>query len=509
MKDTVFIFLLSFLCAAVYAEDKSILDFRASTESVNNAVAIQNAIDACASTGGGIVHFPSGVFLTSTVFLKTNVHLNLHAGAVLRGVTNLNAYEGNAIIVGESIRDASIHGLGRIDGQGNDSNFQLGDGKGRRPHVILLDKCTNIKVKDVFLYNSASWTLKLANCDGVQVDNIRIYSHGNYNCDGIDINSKNVVISNCIIDCDDDGICFKTDAPGFAVEHVTVTNCIVASNCNGIKFGTGSFDKFKNISISNCVIRKASENNMRNWKKLLRGVTSDTTVISGIALEVVDGGIMDQVTITNISMQDIQTPLFIRLGNRHGAGTLKNVVISNIIASNESLITSSITGIPGHYIENVTIRDILFSYVGGAEKKDAAVIVLEKEKEYPENRMFGSVLPAYGFYVRHVKNLTMENIQCRVRNIDSRPAFIFDDVHNIWLNDFQVSVPAEGSPIIKLIESSDVSITGFRSTESVPLFLSVEGKNTANINIGSNNSDKIQQKVFYDKQIKKSEIKGL
>lgn len=509
MKKAIQIILLSLFSIYLYGEEKSISDFGASQNSVNNAVAIQATIDACALSGGGTVHIPSGIYLTSTVYLKTNVHLNLHAGAVLRGITDPNAYNGRAIIVGESINNASIRGEGCIDGQGNHANFQFGDDKGGRPNVVLFDNCSSIKIKDVFLYNSASWTLRLANCDGVQVNNIRIYSHGNHNCDGIDINSKNVVISNCIIDCDDDGICLKTDTPGFDVEHVAITNCIIASNCNGIKFGTGSFGAFRNVSISNCVIRKASENNIRNWKKILRGVSADTTVISGIALEVVDGGIMDQVTITNISMRDVQTPLFIRLGNRRGAGILKNVTISNIIAHNESLITSSITGIPGHYVENVSIRDIIFNYTGGAEKKDADIIVPEKEKEYPENRMFGPVLPAYGMYIRHVKNLTMENIQCRVRNADPRPAFIFDDVHNVWLNNFQTSVPTEGNPVIKLIESSDVFVSGFRTGENVPLFMQVEGKSTKNIDIRSNDFETIQKRVSLDKQIKKSEIKGL
>jgi len=508
MKKTVLIILLSFLCIGMYAEDKSIVDYGATQKSVNNAVAIQKAIDAVALSGGGTVHIPSGIYLTSTVFLKDNVHLNIHAGAILRGVTDLNAYEGSAIVVGQSVKNVSIQGLGKIDGQGDHANFQFGDGKGKRPHVVLLEECSDVKIKDIFLYNSASWTLKLARSNGVQIDNIRIYSHGNHNCDGIDINSKNVTISNCIIDCDDDGICFKTVTPGFDVEHVTVTNCVIRSNCNGIKFGTESFEAFRNITISNCVIHKASESNVRNWKKMLRGITEDITVISGIALEVVDGGTMDQVTITNISMQDIQTPLFIRLGNRRGAGTLKNVTISNIIANNESLITSSITGIPGHYVENVNIRDILFNYTGGAQKEDANIVVPEKINEYPENRMFGPVLPAYGFYVRHVKNLTMENIQCRVRNADPRPAFIFDDVHNAWLNNFQASVPSMENPILKLVGSSDVLVSGFRAQESIPLFMQVEGANTKNIDIRSNNLEKVLKKVSFDQQVNPAEIKG-
>ena len=242
---------------------------------------------------------------------------------------------------------------------------------------------------------------------------------------------------------------------------------------------------------------------------MLRGISADTTVISGIALEVVDGGIMDRVVINNISMQDIQTPIFIRLGNRRGNGVLKNVTISNIVAENESLITSSITGIPGHYVENVTLRDITFTYTGGADEKDASIVVPEKISEYPENRMFGPVLPAYGLYVRHVKNLTIENIQCRVRKPDYRPAFIFDDVHDASLNNFQADVSLGKSPIIRIDNSSDILLSRFRATDNVPLFLKVNGADSQRIDIRDNDFDKIKRKVEYDKKVKKSEILGL
>ena len=506
------VLLMSLLClwgVGMQGADTSILDFGAHQNSVDNTKAIQAAIDSCALTGGGTVHIPSGTYLTSTIFLKSNVHLYLHGGSILKGVTDPKAYQGKAVVVGENIRNASVRGEGCIDGQGNHQNFQFGDDKGRRPHVILFERCQNVQVKDVFLYNSASWTLRCSNSDGIRINSIKLYSHGNHNCDGIDINSRNVVISDCIIDCDDDGICFKTDAPGFDVEHVTVSNCVISSNCNGIKFGTGSFNAFRNISVSNCVIRKASENNIRTWSKMLRGISADTTVISGIALEVVDGGIMDRVVINNISMQDVQTPIFIRLGNRRGNGVLKNVTISNIVAENESLITSSITGIPGHYVENVTLRDITFTYTGGADEKDASIVVPEKISEYPENRMFGPVLPAYGLYVRHVKNLTIENIQCRVRKPDYRPAFIFDDVHNASLNNFQADVSLGKSPIIRIDNSSDILLSRFRATDNVPLFLKVNGADSQRIDIRDNDFDKIKRKVEYDKKVKKSEILGL
>ena len=506
------ILLLGFFClAAAYmrGDDASILDFGAAQDAANNAKAIQSAIDHCAATGGGTVHVLPGVYQTSTVFLKDNVHLYLHGGSTLRAVPDPQAYsrDSRAVVVAQNAENVSVRGEGCIDGQGNHANFQFGDEKGNRPHVILFDRCRNVQVKDVFLYNSASWTLRCAASDGIRISGVKIYSHGNYNCDGIDVNSRNVTISDCLIDCDDDGICFKTEIPGFDVEHVTVSNCVIASNCNGIKFGTGSFHAFRNISISNCVIRKASENNIRSWRKMLRGITADTTVISGIALEVVDGGVMDRVAISNISMQDVQTPSFIRLGNRRGSGTLKNVLISNVVAQSESLITSSITGIPGSYVENVTLRDIFLSNAGGANEEDARMEVPEKVNQYPENRMFGPVLPAYGFYVRHVENLTMENIQCEVRHEDARPAFVFDDVHRVSLSNFQADVPRGGSPVVRLVNASDVSLSGFRAgEETVPLFIKVEGGTSRGIHASDNDFIRVSKKAELDKAVKKSEV---
>jgi len=496
------LFLIALGRTPAIAGDVSITDFGARTDSPNNTEAIQKAIDQCSATGGGIVNVPLGTFHIGSIFLKDGVNLRLHLGAVLKAIPDTGMYERRGFISGFKVRNASITGEGTIDGSGDHANFQFGNAQGPRPNLVRLTECSDMVIKDVSLINSASWTLRLHLCDGVRVNGIKIMSHGNWNCDGIDINSRNVVISDCIVDCDDDAICFKSEVTDYIVENVTVTNCIVASSCNAIKFGTGSLGGFRNIAISNCAIRKVSGNDVQKWTTRISGVTAETTVISGIALEVVDGGFMDRIVISNITMQDVQTPLFIRLGNRKGTGTLKNVIISGIVARNESLITSSITGIPGHCVENVTIRDIFFDYVGGGDEKDAAMIVPEKESAYPENRMFGYVLPAYGLYVRHVKNLTIENFQCVTQRPDARPVFIFEDVSNLWLNNFQATIPTNNAPIVRLVESSDVVVSGFRTQQIVPLFMKAEGKSCKNIDIRSNDFSRIQKKTILDGTIK-------
>lgn len=191
---------------------------------------------------------------------------------------------------------------------------------------------------------------------------------------------------------------------------------------------------FKNITISNCVIYKASEDNRRHWKDKFpwMGITSDKTVIAGIALECVDGGEMEQISIMNITMKDVQTPIFIRAGDRKRVSpdkisTIKNIQISQIMAVSESLLASSITGIPESRIENVSISQVKIISPGGTNQ-EYQPSVPEKRAGYPENRMFGNILPASGFYVRHVDNICFHDVKIQTRLPDKRPSFYMDDV---------------------------------------------------------------------------------
>jgi len=187
------------------------------------------------------------------------IKLLLHANAVIQGSVNPADYQKGGFVVDEDIENASISGGGTIDGQGNHKNFQFGNNLGPRAHLLFFTRCRNMVVKDVTLRNSGMWTFRMVFCDGVRVQGVYIYAHGNFNNDGLDIDSKNVLVSDCRIDCDDDALCFKSDYSGYVVEHVVVTNCILSSNCNAIKFGAASHGGFRNIVISNCVIHKTSE----------------------------------------------------------------------------------------------------------------------------------------------------------------------------------------------------------------------------------------------------------
>ena len=413
----------------------------------DNAPAIQKAIDKVSRAGGGTVTVPAGDFLTGPIELKSGVELHLEMGAKLLGIADIAAYE-NAhwvnsegkksphcgLIYANGQKDIAVTGLGTIDGQGGDPAFNVGKADpGGRPMIILFRDCKNVVVKDVRLENSAHWVEYYTDCEGVRVSGIKVYSHCNYNNDGIDIESKDVVVENCIFDCEDDAICLK-GAGDRLCENVSVTNCVAASNCNAVKLGTGSSVGYRNVSISNITIRRASEDNFRHWSTKIKGITAPTTVISGIAVEVVDGGICENINISNIAMRDVQTPIFIRMGRRGSdcsASSLRAVTISGVTAVSESMMSSSITGVPGLYPEDIYLSDIDITAPGGGTAEMAKAVVPEVEAKYPENRQFGHSLPASGLYIRHANNVYLSNVRFHFREPDARPLIVTDDCKNI------------------------------------------------------------------------------
>ncbi len=113
-----------------------------------------------------------------------------------------------------------------------------------------------------------------------------------------------VTISNVTGDSDDDGITIKSTSKLIS-EYITITNCILSSHCSALKFGTESTGGYRNIVISNCVIKPSAQ---------VSTIYGRPAGISGIALEVVDGGTMENISISNMVIEGPEVPLFIRLG---------------------------------------------------------------------------------------------------------------------------------------------------------------------------------------------------
>jgi polygalacturonase len=499
--------------------------------------AINTAIGAAAAAGGGIVLFPAGNYLSHSIRLKSNVTLQLDPGATIVAADAVsggpaydlaepnpwNMYQDfghshfhNSLIWGEGLENIGIVGTGRIWGKGlsrgTGAPNALTPGVGNKS--IGLRECHNVLLRDFSILHGGHFGILATGVDNLTIDNLKIDT----NRDGMDVDAcRNVRISNCYVNSPwDDGICLKADySLGRAkqTEFVTISDCYV-SGCwqegtlldgsyrkfdsgvrvsrNGrIKFGTESNGGFRNITISNCVFEGCQ----------------------GLALETVDGALLEDVTVTNISMRDIVgAPIFMRLGARMRGpdgvpvGTLRRVIVSNLVCSNsESGLGSIISGIPGHLIEDVKISGVQIIHQGGGTREDAAYRPPEYEDMYPEPNMFtggprpngrapdGSWIPegaprpaaapvtgrgaapapaapargnapaapavrhnmpSHGFYLRHVKGIQFSDIEIRAAKDDLRPAFVLDDVHDADFS--RVSAPqVAGAPIFALHDVSN------------------------------------------------------
>lgn len=448
MKKLNLILLFSIVAHFCFAEDINILTSGANPdgETLNTKI-IQNAIDKVSESGGGTVIIPPGKFLTGSLVLKTGVTLEIRKGATLLGSKNLEDYlniqpDFVALRTGQPTRQLifaenqswiGIKGQGTIDGQGAAFSSKMkGDDPGvTRPHIIQLINCKNVKIEDVHMRNSGGWMQHYLGCEKLQIRGISVYNHCNKNNDGIDIDGcHDVVINECIVDSDDDGICLKSTSPKWC-RNVVVSNCVVKSHCNALKMGTETTGGFQNVIFSNCTVSPSAD------KDPIYGTIHGQSAIS---VEMVDGGILDQVNYNNIVVSETDCPIFVRLGNRArkytasapepGIGTLRNVTISNVTATTSSKTASNITGIPGAMAENISLSNIFITNLSSGTAEEAEMKVPEKDKAYPTAGMFGNTLPASGFFIRHVRNITMDNVQLFVKGENVRPAFILHDVHD-------------------------------------------------------------------------------
>ena len=444
-------------------KDVNIIDFGAVGDGKTlNTLAIQKTIDNCAQNGGGRVVVPKGTFLTGGFVLKSDIDFHLQEGAVVLGSPYMKDYQKRellrdaryqkylryALVFAQGAENITVSGTGTLNG-----NALLGEsfkefqksGEYKRPCLLWFDECENILVKDITYKNSAMWTETYSLCKNVHVDNITVTENYFFNADGCNmLDCEDFIIENCDINAMDDGICLK-GYTNKGCKRGIIRNNKVRSICNGIKMGTDSSGGFRDIVIENNKV----------WQ----------TGISGIALEITDGGTMENVTVRNLKMDVVATPLFIMLSNRNRKvrgdlivpqGIIRNIHIQNIEAVVDKYETynelerkyfdfipyaSSITGFPGQYVEDVVIKDVNVTIKGGFPKRtadDALREIPEAGRKYPENRMFGT-LPAYGFFIRHVRGLNMKNINLSIEQEDGRPGFLLDDVSDSKFNDITVN----------------------------------------------------------------------
>jgi polygalacturonase len=417
----------------------------------NDTGAVQQAIDSCSKAGGGTVVFPSGVFLTGTVHLRSNVTVHLTAGATWRGYPDASLYEAiqspvpsrmdhqpwTAFIFALDAQNITIEGAGTIHPNGEHEEFQTGNGNDpARPYGIHLIRCRNVAIRDVYLTNSALWMVRLFDCESVRVSGIRIWNHCNLNNDGVDIDGcRNVVVSDCFIDSSDDALCFKSEGEPMC-EDIVVTNCILSSHASAFKLGTGSIGGFRRVTATGCVVRPSTSDEMIHPLEAWGGLV-------GIDLGNVDGGFMEEIVVSDFVIDGVESPVWIRLGERHSRGIkdtvwenappathghTRGVLISNVRATHAGPIASGITGIPGHPVEDVTLRTVRICADRPGNPEDLTREVPENTERYPINRMFGCNLPAYGLFVRHARGLTLDGVEFECADGEPRPALVQEDV---------------------------------------------------------------------------------
>jgi polygalacturonase len=455
-----------------------------------DTAAINAAIEAASAAGGGTVYLPAGTYPSFSIHLRSHVTLQIGPGATLlaaapspeRGRYDApepnehdlyqdfgHSHWQNSLMWGIGLEDVAILGPGRIDGAGltprgpgarwsrkaGDRPLSMGtavgasgdpeaaalramDGQGNK--AISLKLSRNVLLRDFSVLNGGHFAVLATGVDNLTIDNLTIDT----NRDGIDVDAcRNVRISNAAINSpNDDAIVLKSSyALGETrpTENVTITNCEVSGYDLGtllagtfgrtqekapdrdgptgrIKLGTESSGGFRNIAISNCVFDRSR----------------------GLALETVDGGDVEDVTVTNLTMRDVTTaPLFFRVGNRGRTpddpppGRMRRIVISNVVATGvDPRYPALVAGLAGHPVEDVDLANVRILYRGGGTREDAAREPPENETAYPEPSMFGT-LPAYGFYLRHARNVTLRDVEVGFEGEDVRPAFALHDVTGV------------------------------------------------------------------------------
>ncbi|MFV5693509.1 glycoside hydrolase family 28 protein [Flavobacterium sp. LT1R49] len=465
----------------------SIVDFGAIADGKTiNTVAIQKAINAVFEKNGGRVIFPKGIFLSGSIELKSNVEMHFEDGAVLLGSKDPFQYKrlksNKALVLANKASRISITGNGIIDGQGRvlalavdslhhnkimiDSNYnyvRMRPSERNRPELINFKSCSDVTISDVTIKDASSWVQTYEQCTNLIIDKVKVNSTAFWNNDGFDIvDCSNVRITNCDVNAADDGICLKSDNPKFFNDQIYIANCKIRSSANAVKFGTASYGGFKNVIIENIKVFD--------------------TFRSAIAIESVDGGVIENVTVNNIEAVNTGNAFFIRLGYRKGKkpGIVRNIYIKNVKVQvpfgrpdiNYDLrgpevnffhnpFPVSIAGIPGNFIQDVVLENIEISYPGRASKGMGYIPlsrveqVPEKIKDYPEFSMFGE-LPAWGFYVRHVKGISFKNVKLTLDDTDYRPAFVFDDVENLSME--KITLPLDKKEQVFLNNTKSITL---------------------------------------------------
>jgi len=483
---------LLFFTLSLYAKDYKASDFGAKADGITlNTCSIQKAIDYISENGGGRLVFEAGNYLTGSIYLKSNVTIQLNYGATLLGSTNPFDYIKDKYIGWMSMifsvkqENIGITGQGTINGRGfitaNNMVNYIHRGiytdplkldrpnETNRPQNVYFRECKNVTITDITLKDPASWNQTYDQCKNLYVDNIKVDSKSYWNNDGIDVvDCDGVVIKNSYFDAADDVICFKSHDAKSICQNVVVSNCVGRSSANGLKFGTVSRGGFRNFKVTNLTIYY--------------------TFRSAITFAAVDGGIIENIVVDSVRSINTGNVIYLRIGDRWSQGKkpgMNGITISNVYAEvpftkpdagynyegpvedlPRNISPASIVGLPEYRIQNVKLKNIEIVYPGAGNplyaKRGLTPAELDSIPEmrtaYPEFSQFKE-LPAWGIYIRHADGIEFENVTFTALKKDYRPGVVMDDVKGASLKGTKFNEPgSEGKKQIFQYKSEKVTI---------------------------------------------------
>jgi hypothetical protein len=471
--------------------------------------ALQAAIDACNTDGGGTVVVPEGAFLIGTVELKSNVTLHVAASAKLVGSADGKQYhavdaiplkgdstleDGNwALLFAVHAKNVTVEGPGLIDGQGNEFHSPAhgvlppsGIGGDQRPYIFLFYRCENLRVRNIDMIRSAYHCVRVIQSARVHMDGLYIHNRVNGNNDGFHfISCEHVTIANCVIESQDDACALFGSC-----KFVTVTNSSFSTRWSVFRFGGGVAE---NITVSNCLLHQVYG--------------------CPIKFHGGPGSRFENISFSNLVLQDVTGPINISVGpptprNQTQAAAAparaqrppavaRNISFSNIhgtvttnpgplpdypYASNyragegHSCITLNCVG--DAVLENISFSNVHLTFGGGGTAEDAARRQLpEVVGEY---FMLGP-MPAYGLYARGARALTLENIRFQVSQPDLRPALILDHVEDVAINSLSIDGNVQAESSLRFIDTRHVLMTAARALSPAAVFLQLEGSENESI----------------------------
>lgn len=420
-----------------------------------DTAAIQKAIDICHEKGGGFVILEDGGFISGTLYIKSNVWLDVKAGAVLYASGDIKDYGSDThynryvnetdmdrcFLYAKDAENIGITGQGIING-----NAELFPNEGSiyRPMMIRFLNCRNIHLKGIRLYNAAAWTTAILDSTQIWCEDLDICNEKRYNGDGLDFDGcSNIFISGCRIKGTDDNLCLQASRKDRPVKNVHITNCNFTSICAGIRIGLKSIGDINGVVISNCSFDSV-------WRE-------------GVKIECTEGGSISNIVMNGLVMHNVTRPLFFLLNNRlertgssigleemPDIGALENILVSDVIITddwemknthyrfkNDIMGSPSFNGIridaeESHPINMVLLKNIVYTFIGGVKLNDIPA-------EYPkvlDRKINGTEVSSENYYpdwsrsafmdIRNVKNLSLESIYLKTLNFDERQPYFLE-----------------------------------------------------------------------------------